>query len=406
MSIFKKITILFFISFCLMLYFSFETNRINMGLFELFYIQKYQKTSKEILNLLTTNDLNAVLPYFNTQNFKIVDKNIDKNFKIKYSEKFDFGSVEILESEKKLYLLINYLDEKVMLFDASQDENLERLKVLDYLIFMDIFILFVIFFVVIKMLLPLKSIKFAMQKFQNGEFDFRLKEDNKNDEISQIKSQFNLMANSIFTLNNAKKEFLLDISHELRTPISKSLIALSFIQNSKYKEILQNAIKHMDSLTNELLSVEKLNSNHIKMELKDEFIVEFLLLGMEKLMSDEDKFDLEIKQNFKVLGDANYLSMAIKNILENALKYNDFSKQSKILIKIYDNNLEVITSGEKLSKPLNFYTQNFSQEANSKGYGIGLNLVKRILDMHKFELLHRHEDDKNCFIINFKPKNY
>lgn len=45
-------------------------------------------------------------------------------------------------------------------------------------------------------------------------------------------------------------------------PISKSLITLSFIQNSKYKEILQNAIKHMDSLTNKLLSVEKLNSNH------------------------------------------------------------------------------------------------------------------------------------------------
>ncbi|MDY6120201.1 MAG: hypothetical protein SPI03_02500 [Campylobacter sputorum] len=58
---------------------------------------------------------------------------------------------------------------------------------------------------------------------------------------------------------------------------------------------------------------------------------------MEKLINDENKFDLEIKQNFKVLGDANYLSITIKNILENTLKYNDFSKQSKILIKIYDN---------------------------------------------------------------------
>ncbi|KAB0582282.1 putative putative two-component sensor [Campylobacter sputorum subsp. bubulus] len=122
---------------------------------------------------------------------------------------------------------------------------------------------------------------------------------------------------------------------------------------------------------------------------------------MEKLINDENKFNLEIKQNFKVLGDANYLSIAIKNILENALKYNDFSKQSKILIKIYYNTLEVITSGEKLSKTLNFYTQNFSQEANSKGYGRGLNLVKRILDMYKFELFYSYLDEKNHFIINF-----
>lgn len=122
---------------------------------------------------------------------------------------------------------------------------------------------------------------------------------------------------------------------------------------------------------------------------------------MEKLINDENKFNLEIKQNFKVLGNSNYLSIAIKNILENALKYNDFSKQSKILIKIYDNTLEVITSGEKLSKSLNFYTQNFSQEANSKGYGRGLNLVKKILNMHKFKLFYSYLDEKNHFIINF-----
>lgn len=97
--------------------------------------------------------------------------------------------------------------------------------------------------------------------------------------------------------------------------------------------------------------------------------------------------------------DLGYLSIALKNLIDNALKY---SVQKPIYITAEDNKISVSGKGEELHKPLEFLCEAFTQGDNSRnqtGYGLGLSLVKRILDKHHFGLSYTHEDGFNIFTI-------
>ncbi|WKW19389.1 HAMP domain-containing histidine kinase [Campylobacter fetus subsp. fetus] len=231
-----------------------------------------------------------------------------------------------------------------------------------------------------------------------GDFSYRLKEGKNGDEIALVISKFNEMANSLEMVNRARMQFLTDISHELRTPISKSKIALSFLEDGKYKNILKNSVTAMDKLTDELLHIERLNSNNVQFEIKEWSIESILLESLSKMII----LDVEMKSIFNINADLNYISIAIKNLIDNAIKYNDYQKDSRIYIKSTPNKLCIISSGEKLDKPLEFYTSVFTRDENARsGYGYGLNLVKRVLDKHGFELAYEHINDKNIFCIIF-----
>nr|WP_281346804.1 ATP-binding protein [Sulfurimonas indica] len=93
--------------------------------------------------------------------------------------------------------------------------------------------------------------------------------------------------------------------------------------------------------------------------------------------------------------------MALKNLIDNALKYSS-NRPIKIIADI--NSLKIISNGLALSKELDYYCKLFTQENNSredKGYGLGLNLVKTILEKHHFQLQYKHHNGKNIFSIIF-----
>ncbi len=171
-------------------------------------------------------------------------------------------------------------------------------------------------------------------------------------------------------------------------------IALSFLEDGKYKNILKNSVTAMDKLTDELLHIERLNSNNVQFEIKEWSIESILLESLSKMIILDEILDVEMKSIFNINADLNYISIAIK--------YNDYQKDSRIYIKSTPNKLCIISSGEKLDKPLEFYTSVFTRDENARsGYGYGLNLVKRVLDKHGFELAYEHINDKNIFCIIF-----
>jgi two-component system OmpR family sensor kinase len=93
------------------------------------------------------------------------------------------------------------------------------------------------------------------------------------------------------------------------------------------------------------------------------------------------------------------LSLAVKNILDNGIKY---SKNKKVLIIANRNSIEAISEGEPLKNNLEFYTQPFSQEEKrSGGFGLGLYIVQNIVDKLNYKFQYRHEDGKNIFTIVF-----
>lgn len=404
MSIFSKITILFLISILLMSYLSFKTNEISEKNIEIAIKNKYLQASKELLDTIVKNDAAKLIQQAKNLNFDIIDpkQTIFNTKQIILHTPVSFGNIEIFKNDEGYFLSINYLDEKVLFFDQYQQEEQSQKKILNILIATDVFILIAIFFIILKMLMPLRRLPAEIEKFGEGDYAHRIKELNSSDEIAKVISQFNKMAYNIEILIRSRTQFLTDVSHELRTPISKAKLSLEMIEASKYKNILKKSIDQIDTLTNELLEVEKLSSNNLSLSFTTHSIETLLANVLAKmLIDDEEALHIEVQMPFHLYGDIEYLSIAIKNLLENALKY----KTSGIIRVIAtDNVLQIRNFAGPLTKPLSFYTDAFTQEDSTrrnKGYGLGLNIVKRILELNGFILDYYYENGEVVFIVDF-----
>nr|AAO64236.1 putative putative two-component sensor Cf0035 [Campylobacter fetus] len=403
MSIFKKLVILLVISFVLMSLLSYKTNDINDEKTILLYKERYKKNANDILSFLMLDDTKSLLERLKIMGFSIVDKPKDiSKYKNIYEQNIDLGEMKIYKKGGILYLALEYMGNEIFICDETQISQNREKNILNFMIYADIFLLFVIFAVFIKILIPIKNLAKGIEKFGMGDFSYRLKEGKNGDEIALVISKFNEMANSLEMVNRARMQFLTDISHELRTPISKSKIALSFLEDGKYKNILKNSVTAMDKLTDELTTYRKTKLKQCSVRDKRVEHREYTLRKLIKMIILDEILDVEMKSIFNINADLNYISIAIKNLIDNAIKYNDYQKDSRIYIKSTPNKLCIISSGEKLDKPLEFYTSVFTRDENARsGYGYGLNLVKRVLDKHSFELAYEHINDKNIFCIIF-----
>ncbi|AXH16296.1 histidine kinase [Malaciobacter mytili LMG 24559] len=393
MSILKKISILFFISLTLMSIIGIWTDNINSKRVDNLIKEKYVKVANEILeNFDNKIKIDKILEKHHLKSLKTKPKNNE----IFFYKEFTFGyiSIEKKSFEDEFILEINYLDEKYIL-KTQDEENLKDKMILNGLVFLDIFVLILIFLYLIKLLTPLKNISLEITKFANGDLSRRLNIKSK-DEIGQLSSAFNKMASSLEELIKTRQELLKDIGHELRTPIAKGKFAIEKIENFSQKELLKKIFKDLESLTNELIELEKLNSKELELSTFD--METLIIQALNKLyIEDENLIYINIEDNFKINADLHYLSMALKNLIDNAIKY---ATNYPIEIKVKDKKIYIINSAKELSKDLEYYLKPFTQELSQRdGFGLGLSIVQKVLKKHNFNLLYKYKNNKIHFII-------
>ncbi|MDD5359741.1 MAG: ArsS family sensor histidine kinase [Sulfurovaceae bacterium] len=405
MSIFSKITILFVISMIIMSILSIKTNQISNQNIKSSIENRYIQTSKELYDILVKGDTGLLKSSAEEFNFDIVDpKTINLTTgDIVYHVETSFGGISIINLDDLYYLKIAYLDDVTVFFDKTQNENIWQKMLMNYFILADVLILILIFVIIWSMLKPIKKISKGIEIFGAGDYKYRLSfDERKKDEISKLKKQFNDMAQNIETLITSRKQLLSDISHELRTPLAKAKLSLEMMESSKHKDILYHSIEQIDSLTNEILELERLNSNILHLSIKNVFIDDVLLDALSKMFIEEDELDIKEHTNFAILADKNYLSIAIKNLIDNALKYKT---KGIVHVDIGENKISIKNFAKPLEKDFLYYLDPFTKEnSNKNGYGLGLNIVKRILDLHGFILNYRYENEYVVFEINFDKK--
>jgi len=396
MSIFKKISILFILSLILMSVIGFWTNNINSKRMNKLVQEKYQTIIDDILkNIENKNYINTIL---SKNNLKTLKELPNSSNQIIYSQDYTFGKIEILKEifDNEFLIKINYLDEEYIL-KTPDEENLNEKNILNFLVFLDIFVLFLIFLYILTLLSPLKKITKQITNFANGELSSRININSK-DEIGILANTFNNMATSLENSIKTREELLRDIGHELRTPIAKGKFAIEKIDDFSQKELLKKIFSDLETLTNELIELEKLNLTKLNFTT---FSAETLIIeSLEKLyLEDESKIEIKINEDFKISGDLHYLSTALKNLIDNALKY---AISYPIIIETNKNELSISNKGTKLSKELEYYIKPFTQElAQRDGFGLGLSIVKKIVDKHHFQLLYSYEKEFNIFKIQF-----
>lgn len=394
MSILKKISFLFVISLILMTIIGSWIDTINSKRMDNLVKEKYLKVIEDIFrNIENKNYINSV---FEKNQLELLKDFEQSNEEIIYEQNYTFGHIIILKRSfaDEFIIKIKYLDEEYIL-KTPDEQNLNDKTILNFLVFLDIFALFLIFLYIIKLLTPLKTITKEITNFANGDLSTRININSK-DEIGTLAKTFNSMASSLENSIKTREELLRDIGHELRTPIAKGKFAIEKIDDFSQKELLKKIFLDLEILTNELIELEKLNLTKLNIST---FSAETLVLeSLGKLyLEDESKIEIEINEDFKIDADLYYLSIALKNLIDNALKY---AISFPIIIKVNKNEISISNKGKQLSKEFEYYLKPFTQELSQRdGFGLGLSIVKKILDRHNFQLLYSYENEFNIFKI-------
>ena len=213
-------------------------------------------------------------------------------------------------------------------------------------------------------------------------------------------------------IENYRKEFIGDISHELKTPIFaiqgfvETLLNGAIHDENVNELFLKKTMRNVNRLiflTNDLMEISRLETGEMKSNIKDMYLRDVILDVVESLQYKGQKEDIEIRvkdfdKNIQIKGDRNQIKQILTNLIENGMKYNkpggyveigitDFKKsKEKLLLYVKDTGIGIDKND------LNRVTERFfrvdkSRSRDKGGTGLGLAIVKHIVEAHGEKLL-------------------
>ncbi len=303
-----------------------------------------------------------------------------------------FGEIWLLRYKKNYYIFIQSFGNFLLLKDISQ--NSMKNFIFYFILATILSLLLFVYIAILIKLKPLKTIQKELKKFSKGDLDLDLNVKGSS-EITEVANTLNNAIESIKNIMNSRKLLLRNIMHELKTPITKGRITAEMIDDEKQKQRLIKIFERLNSLINELAAIEAMDSG-IKPELKEikanEIIEEAINLGM----FDKKALYLDFKAHPTIKADYKLFSIAIKNLIENGLKYS-LDKNVKVIV--YNDKIEIINRSTPLKKEFSYYLEPFTKEKQKSGFGLGLYLVNNILKLHNFRLAYTHKEKSNIFTI-------
>ncbi|PAF54121.1 hypothetical protein BKH42_02605 [Helicobacter sp. 13S00482-2] len=354
---------------------------------------------QSILPNYTTGNLNAVrLAMRKFGYIRLIA--MPKSYKIIESKNDDMLGVKIFRTKSKIGFSVNYFgDNFIVAKDIESDfweEN--RLKVFFLPIMLILGVLYVISFTLIN---PLNKLGYAIKEFAKGKYDRDL-QTNRKDEIGDLIRAFNFMGEKIFKMLKSRELILRNIGHELKTPLAKMKLILALNKNKtqEFKK-LERYVGDMQKISDNMLEFERVNSGNIVIT-NEEFLSETLIFEALSSFSDEEnRISVDFGKNFSILGDLRLLSVALKNLVENGLKY---SRDGRVHIQSIQNKIIVKNKGDILEHSISYYLEPFCRDSIHSavsGHGLGLSIVSEILSLHHYELEYRYENDYHIFGLNF-----
>ncbi|HHO41910.1 MAG TPA: HAMP domain-containing histidine kinase [Epsilonproteobacteria bacterium] len=327
-------------------------------------------------------------------------KEIEDQGKTIFAGQSMFGMVRVFQTPKGHYIYVQRLGYNLMLQD-DRPPNYTFEIALGIGIFL-VLLLFLLYFAILLKLYPLRRLHKKIQQFANGDTNIKLSYPYE-DEIGKIARSFDEAIVHINQLIASKNLFMRNIMHELKTPITKGRIAVEAIDDEVTKNILIRAFERMNELISELAQVERVTTQNFTPFLQETTLQEVLKKAQDLLMVERSKVELT-KYDINLRADVKLLALAIKNLLDNGIKY---SKNKKVSLQFEDGVLRVSSLGEPLKHPLSFYTEPFSQEEKrSSGFGLGLYIVDNILQKMNLTLKYEYANGKNHFDIDIRAIIY
>ena len=255
-------------------------------------------------------------------------------------------------------------------------------------------VLFLNYLAVNRLLDPIRLLKKGAERIQAGDLSYRVITD-RHDELGELTDSVNHMADSLQSMLEAKRQLLLAISHELRTPITRAKLQLEFMDDSKEKQNLNDDINEIDLLISDLLEAERLNNKHSVLVAELVHFSDFVDSVVEPYRGYEGGFEFDGLDPDEIMEiDKLRVRLLLTNLLNNAMRHGE-NKPIAVSLGFADDqaSIEVIDNGEgidpqhldKLTEP--FYRADSARQRNTGGFGLGLYLCKLIAQAHGGDLV-------------------
>ena len=345
-----------------------------------------------------------------TENFP---NNIEHDDKYLNNLKEDIVTFEKQNNYLVSRIKIDFHGEKVVIIEVVTTKEILT-STLENLLYILSFILPIILifaviggnFIIYKSFLPIENILDKLKQINANDLSARLKTTNTKDEIYQLINEVNNLLSRLENSFERISQFSSDASHELKTPLTiiKGEIEVALRKErsvNEYKEALTTSLNEIcviEQTINDLLFLAK-NEKDLIIDKQEEFYLDELtdesineLKNFAKLHKVE--VTLEVKDSLELLGFPNLLKIAIKNALKNAIQFSN--ENSKVIIKIFKKddflNISIQDFGIGIAKEEQnkifekFYRTDKSRNKNSGGTGLGMSILKKIIDIHKGEI--------------------
>ncbi len=301
----------------------------------------------------------------------------------------------VLKLKETNYVYIKNMHDIFLLKDTNSIED--NKKYIIFLVFGVILITLIIsFLTTIRKLYPLKILKDKVTTLGDENFDFECCDTTKKDEVSQLALEFKNTASKLNDLKESRNVFIRNMMHELKTPITKGKFLIELNNTEENIEKLKRVFYNLETLINEFASIEELITSSRKNIDKNNYYFEDILdEASDKLMIDKDSLENE-SQNIKLYVHFKLFSVAIKNLIDNAIKYGDGSKP---IIKTENENIIIENHGNQLTNELESYFEPFSKDENKQNgsFGLGLYIVHNVLKANGYSLEYEYEEGINRF---------
>ena len=365
--------------------------------------------------------------YFQLLTFdgKLIEKSTSLgNLILPYTK--NMNEFETIRIGNQFVRLVNFKDKNdKMIIQVAYNVKDERDMLLRFeiLIFLTLFFILVIsaisgFYVSHRALSPLEDLSKQIRGITEHNLDRKVYIRNVPDELKDVIDAFNSLLERLSGAFKREKQFISDVSHELKTPISviqmQCDLALRKERRSEdYKKALRlvkKTISKMTQLVDKMLMLSRLEAlDHKFSESVSSKSAILNAIGLLRHKAEDRNVDIsvEFENDCLIEGDRNLLEELFVNLIDNAVKYN--VENGKILIKVknINNECEIIVKDTgigieraELNKIFEgFYRIDKSRSKSTEGFGLGLSIVKKIVDLHKGKIFIESAPSKGTTVL-------
>ena len=270
-----------------------------------------------------------------------------------------------------------------------------------------------------KSMFPLKDMSKAAKSFAVGKFDVRVPVRG-DDEIAELAQAFNNMATSLESLEVSRSDFIANVSHDLRTPMTTISGFIDGIlegaippeKEKHYLEIISAEVKRLSRLVTLLLEITKIKDGQRQLNITSFNICEMarqVLISLEKQI-DSKKLEIEFitdADSVYVDADSDAIYQVVYNLVQNATKFTDeggmirvriLEKAEKVYFSVYNEGVGIAENDIPYVFD-RFYKTDKTRGLDKTGSGLGLYIVKAIVDSHNEEIWVKSVYTKYCEFV-------